>query len=164
MATKTFIGFNKKTAAALTKGIARPIEKNKTFFTLLNILIDQSTQDTFRKQGERDGHRKWDAFSPDTLQNAKGKFRRRPGTDGSTTRRYDANSKLMQASGGFRRSFGNVSIRNGQLIYGIGGLNMRNLGKKIMSNPERQVLFVNRADRKKWGLLFANFVDKGIKF
>ena len=164
MSTKTFIGFNKKTADALTKGIARPIEKNKTFFTLLNILIDQSTQDTFRKQGERDGHKKWRPFSINTLQDADGKFRRRPGTDGSTTRRYDSDSKLLQASGGFRKSFGNVSIRNGQLIYGIRGLTMRNLGKEIMSNPERQVLFVNSADRKKWGLLFANFVNKGIKF
>lgn len=172
--TKTFIGFNKKTAAALTKGFERPIEKNKKFFSLLSILIDQSTQLTFRTLGARAGHPAWPGYSELTLHPSsmrggqrvinRNKWNRRRGTDNSKSRKYSANSRMLQASGGFRKTFGAMSIKKGQLIYGIKGVKMRNLGRDIMSDPERQVLFVNSQDRKQWGRLFRLFIDKGIKF
>jgi hypothetical protein len=178
MATKTFIGFNKKTTDAILKGMSKPIKDNRRFFSLLRILIDQATQLTFRLQGARGGHPGWKGFSPATLRMPSGTFNIRYGTDltgrpkGTYTpgkirpgvRRYSESSKLLQASGGFKRSFKSIFIKNGELLYGISGLKMRNLGKKIMSDPERQVLFVTPGDRKQWGILFKNFIDQGIKF
>jgi hypothetical protein len=191
MATKTYQGFNKRTTDAILKGISLPIRKNEKYFRIMSIMVDDATQMTFRLEGAR-GRKGWARFSKLTMQTPRGTWNIRYGTDKKPKRtaaelrkyksdnnlwykpgpmqgykgdrRYGPNSKLLQASGEFRKSFKTISIRNGQMFYGIRGLKMRMLGKKIMSDPTRQVLFVTSADRKKWGKAFALFVDRGIKF
>jgi hypothetical protein len=188
MATKTFIGLDKATRDAIQKGISKPIRNSTKYFQTLALIIDQNTQNTFRLEGARAGHSKWKKLSNQTLHPTKmrngqkvivmNKWNIRYGTDLSGRpkgsyipfekrkgiRRYSSSSKIFQASGGFRKSFKTIAIRNGQLIYGIGGLNMRKLGKDIMSDPERQVIFVTKTDLDNYRKLFVNFVDRGIKF
>lgn len=143
---------------------------------LIAMKVDQYTQQTFQNEGARRGHEKWSPFSDRTLHpssvDADGvvkihldKWRKRPGTDGAVGRRYSANSKLLQASGGFRRTFGIQSISNKSFRYGT----FQNLDssrgpiktKDIIK--DRDVIFLTREDYAEIRGLFAKWTKSKIK-
>jgi len=175
MPTKV-VNLDRKGINTIIKGLKKPIDNARTFFQILGLKIDSVTQLTFRAEGARAGHRAWTPFSRDTLFTRAGTWKIRYGTDlrgrpkGSYipgklrkgVRRYSSSSKLLLASGGFRRSFGIIRITNDYVMYGIKGLQMRKL--KIGSKPERQVLFVTEQDKIRWGGDFKNYYRKGLKF
>lgn len=134
-----------------------PIKAGKDYFNRLGLLIDKDVQITFRQQGARAGQPRWPAFSPRTLFSLSGKPRKRPGTDGSKSRRYSSTSKLLQASGQFRKSFKILKTTDTRLLYGtrfnIGG---KRLAKAIMSGPDRPVLFVTENDKRRYKSLFVS--------
>lgn len=75
-------------------------------------------------------------------------------------RRYSSSSKLLQAGGGFRKSFRLRSVTKRQMVYGTNYAD----AMKIMSNPTRQVLSVTGGDKKKWKREFILFYKKNLKF
>ena len=170
MGTKT-IKLDLQTGDKIAKGIGRPLKTARPYFQTLGVMIDKDTQETFRSQGRRSGNPAWKPFSPLTLRMASGKFRIRYGTDKQGIkggqgkprkgiRRYSNSSKLLQASGLFRKSFRVMRVTNSSLKYGT----VHQLGGKIGSNPERQVLFITPRDNARYSETFRKFIDKGIKF
>jgi hypothetical protein len=152
----------------LRKGLTRPLKKTREYFSLMGALIDRQTQMQFRSEGGRAGT-KWKAFSPATLQSPSGLYNIRYGTDlkgrpkGTYTpgkkrdiRRYSASSKLLQASGLFRKSFEVKKITNKNVVYGTN----HELAGTIGSKPERQVLVVTDRDRQEFQRQFTKFYDK----
>jgi len=154
-------------------GLTRPLRLGQQFFTILGGVIDRDTQLQFRTEGGRTGD-KWAEFSQFTLHpvltrrggntfvdtNA---WRRRPGTDGARSRYYSNNSKLLQASGLFRKSFTIISTSRNRLEYG----SRHELAKKIISGGgknKREVVKVTNSDIIRYQGLFSNFVNKNIKF
>lgn len=162
--SKTFVIKDKSSAQSTWKrigmGISKPIQNAKSYFTLLNVLIDTGVQQQFRDLGPTGGPRgipnafKWKPLSSNNIG------KRRPGTDGSVTRRYTTSSKTLQASGGFRKSFKIISTTKEKAVYGTN----HQLKDKIGTNPFRPVLFVTDKDLENYGKKWKTFIDKGIKF
>lgn len=177
------VKFTKENIDKIIRKVRRPQENTTGFFVLLNAKFDQWTQITFRRQGARAGHPAWPSWNRGrgfnvlggtTLTKA-GTRKIRYGTDvlpkwpgnkgrpsrgfGMTgyirtgVRRYTGASKLLQASGGFRRSFGRMRLRKDGLNYGT----TFGLAERIMSNPMRQVLFITPSDEKEIGRLWLNY-------
>ena len=170
MATKN-IEFDKAGIAYINKYLAKPIKNAKHYFFLLAQVIDRDKNFVFQNEGARSGHPKWKGFSLFTLHPswkvksfgggtalALQKWNKRPGTDGAKTRRYNKSSKLLQASGEFKKSFYIQSISRNKLKYG----SRLKLAGAIMSNPDRPVLFYTESDKKLWGQMFNKFYKKGL--
>lgn len=172
MAIKTLVSFDEKTSKIILDGFERPLKKCKVFFDLLGAYMHGGQISlTFKFEGERAGHKKWNPFSlrtlhPSEVKGALGsavfintkKWNKRPGTDGAKTRRYSANSKLLQASGSFMRSFGIMKTTNKRLKYGT------NYEKAKEIIGDREVLFVMPADYRTYTSMFSTFIDQEIKF
>lgn len=145
---------------ALTKGLLKPLKSALPFFKVLGQTIDNDVQFQFRNNGVAGGIRsipqsfKWKPIS----KNSYGKIR--PGTDGSKTRRYDASSKPLQASGNFRKSFSISDVTNNSVTYSTN----HKLRKVIGARPFRPVLFVTDKDIERYSKDFKTYIDKGIKF
>lgn len=168
------VKFTKENIDRIIAKVRKPQENSLGFFVLLNAKLDQWTQIAFRAEGLRGGNPKWPSWNRGrgfnilggtTLTKA-GTRKIRYGTDlsakwpknigrpalkrGTTgfirtgVRRYTGSSKMLQASGGFRRSFGRIRVRKEGLNYGT----TFNLAEKIMSSPTRQVLFITPQDEK----------------
>jgi len=153
-------------AKILAKGISKPIRNAKPYFNALATKMWQQSMLVFKKSGSRASHTKWSKFSQKTLHpyqdgklNTK-KWNLRKGTDDSKTRKYNSQSKLLQASGSFRNSFTIIKTDKRRSIVGT----KMKLAKSIMSNPDRPVLFVDNSDYKLYSSMFRTFIDKGIKF
>ncbi len=144
---------SKNFSKSFVKGIAKPIANAMPYFKVLGQLIDRDTQMQFRSQGGRSGSDKWPIFK--TKVGIK-----RPGTDGSKTRRRTPADQLLQASGLFRKSFRVTRVSKTGVKYQT----VHRLGGKIGSNPRREVLVVTANDITKYQKQFKTFIDKGIVF
>ena len=175
---------DKKIARIISEGISRPLRNLKSFWSILAIMLDQDAMASFRHEGARGGHEKWDDFSVDTLKTSVGTWKIRYGTDlrplspdrlrglrqkwgfghkgymRKGIRRYAGNSKLLQASGLFRSSFKLQKITANSLLYGT----KHRLADKIMSVKNREVLFITNQDKLKYAEQFKQWFLKGIKF
>jgi hypothetical protein len=161
---------------ALTAKLGRPIKDAEAYFIALAIMMDQDTQAQFRNEGAAGGYRKipnnlmWPAFKLSTLRMPSGTFRIRYGTNikprgpsfrgkfWKGVRRYSMESKLLQASGGFRKSFGILEVGPQGLKFGT----EHELAGKIGSKPRREVLFVTDEDKKRYARKFAKFIRQGL--
>lgn len=76
------------------------------------------------------------------------------------TRRYSNNSKLLQASGGFRKSFRIQKVDDKGIEYGT---RMGKLAKNIQKAPKRLVLFVTKKDRLRYLKKFTLYYEKQIR-
>lgn len=149
-------------------GFLRPLKHTLKYFGPAGAKLLQQAFTTFRTRGGRGGHKKWSPFSRDTLFNKGGSFRKRPGTDGSTFRRYGpANLRdgqrgnLLQAGGLFRNSFKILRITNRKVIVGT----RHKLAEDIMgTGGGRQVLFVLRKDKELLDRMFILFYRRFLKF
>jgi len=174
--------FTQQNIDRIIRGIARPITKTKQFFGLLGQKIDNDTQNMFEGEGSRPGLAGpgWAPFSPKTLQMPSGMYRIRYGTalkpkypggkdmprykrgdkKGQVIphrrRRYSASSKLLQAFGGFRKSFKKLKVTKDTLLYGT---NLK-LSERIMSNRSRNVLAISGSDEKRYATLFQQWYDR----
>lgn len=156
------IKFDNRAAKIITNGIIKPIKNSRGFFKRLGVLINRDIGIIFKHEGALpgSGFRKWKAFSPKTLKTIDGKWRHRPGTDNSKTRKYGSTSKLLQASGLFRKSFGILRLSNKSVKVGT----IHKLAQDIMSNPTREVVKTNTRVLRRYRDLFFRWVNKGIKF
>jgi hypothetical protein len=178
----TTLNLNSGTRFKLEKMLARPFKNIRQFWTSLALMIDQDTQLTFRHEGARAGRKKWAGFSPKTLTTKVGTKKIRYGTDlrplppdrlralraawgwahrgemRKGVRRYSSSSKLLQASGLFRKSFGIIKMARDQLIYGT----KHQLAEKIMGVKNRQVLFITPQDEQRYLSQFRLFYLKGL--
>jgi len=160
----------KDMSKVVVKGIGLPLKKTKKFFDTLGLQMEQLTDLTFRLLGARSGHKKWVGYSQRTLHPSwmtksglkfnRDKWNKRRGTDNSKTRRYNANSPMLKASGGFMRSWRILRTTNRKLVYG----SEKKIADAIMSNPERPVLFLMPKDLRKIRTDFWGFISRGIKF
>lgn len=168
--TKTIM-FNKRAVKIITDGLIKPFRDVRNFWVLLGAKIDQQTQQTFRELGKRTGGgEQWRGYSPQTLKTEKGTWKIRYGTDlrgkgmrghfRKGVRRYSAASKMLQASGGFKKSFRPLKITKRGLLYGT----RFKIAEEIMSNPARPVLFVSGTDRQQFFRLFRTFVNQRMTF
>jgi len=163
------VKFNKKGIDYIVRKMNEPIDNARPYFNILGLKIDQATQSTFRNLGAREGHAKWAGYSPRTLhpswtlKDGTGrinwnKWNKRRGTDNSKTRRYSGSSRMLQASGSFRKSFRTLMITKNQLTYGT----VHQDAEAIIG--ARPVLFVTNGDRQLWHREFVGFYNRGLKF
>ena len=75
-------------------------------------------------------------------------------------RRYSGSSKILQASGSFRKTFKVQKVTNSRMEYGS---NFQ-LMKDMLKDPKRQVLFVTENDKDRWHREFIGFYNRGLKF
>jgi hypothetical protein len=143
----------------ITKGLLQPIDNRVELLKVIGTKLQQNTDVTFRLLGARDGHAKWLDYNKGeghipggTTMNKRGEFKgtkakgiwkRRGGTDNAKGRKYSFNSKMLQASGGFRKSFGLIQTTDDKLTYGVQP-DWQDLAGKIISGhgAVREVLFV----------------------
>ena len=171
------VGFDRKGVKTIIDGLSRPIDNAKTFFDIIGLKLDQATQLTFRVLGGRNGRKAWVGYNRGqghtlggSTRMKSGTWRIRYGTDmkgvGSQgikragARRYAGNSKMMQASGGFRQSFKIVKTTKDYVIYGT----KLKIAEDIMDDPKRPVLFVTQKDRRMMLAQFLMFYQKGLRF
>jgi phage gpG-like protein len=147
------IKFDAAGVQTIVAAIGKPIKNTTQFFTDLGAMIDRDTQLTFGLSGARSGMPKWQPIS------AKLFGKRRPGTDGAKSRRYDEASKPLLASGLFQKSFRVTRVSNGYMKFET----VHELGGKIGAKPRREVLFITDEDKRNYSRLFRNFIDKGIR-
>jgi hypothetical protein len=162
---------NVKTPAELSKaykriaqGIQGPFKSTRRMFVQLGTMIDRDTILTFKKEGGYQDRIKWPGFSPKTVKTKNGTWKIRYGTDLTGRpgmqgkyrpgiRRYSANSKLLQASGGFRNSFKIIKIGNEKMTYGT----THKLAGKIGSNPVRNPLQYTNKDQSTYTRTILNW-------
>jgi hypothetical protein len=177
MAVKT-LKLSKDTFKIIAKGISKPIRQAKPFFMRLAALQQRQTDDTFRRNGGRSGHRTWPELKQSTIKSKTGTPRIRYGTDGtpkaiyrkgdgkqrkfrSGVRRYGGTrDNILVASGMFRSSFKTQKITGAYLKFGTNF----SLANSIMSSPTREVVFVTPKDRTLYWKMWKQYVDEGIKF
>jgi hypothetical protein len=163
--------FNNRAVRVITDGLLKPFRDIRNYWVLLGAKIDQQTQQTFRGLGKRTGGgENWKDFSPKTLKTKKGTWKIRYGTDlkgkgmqgtfRKGVRRYSSGSKLLQASGGFKKLFRPLKITKRGLLYGT----RFKIAEEIMSNPARPVLFISDTDRSQFFRLFRTFVNRKMTF
>lgn len=188
----TTLPFNKQSLERIVRGMSRPLTQTRSFFQLLGSWAHQQTQITFRSQGARSGNLPWPPFSPKTLATSLGTWKIRYGTDKNpkrtaaelasyktknklwyvsgpmkgyrNERRYGKNSKLLQASGQFRKSFHIIGVRDKRMIYGT----RHSLADKIIGNPSnfrryRPVLFMMPNDYTVINRMWFKWYDSKIK-
>jgi hypothetical protein len=165
----------KKVQVVLNKGLTAPFKNARSMFLQLGTMIDRDTVLTFKGQGKYLDRRKWKGYARSTMEKLKtypglGKIRYgtdlrgRPGMQGrfrgKGIRRYDRNSKLLQASGGFRQSFRILKVGSKKMVFGT----RHKLAGKIGTDPLRQVLHYTNTDKRRYGNLITNWWSKKIKF
>lgn len=157
----------------IAKGITAPFKSTRRMFMQLGALIDRDTMLTFRHEGSYQGRERWTRFNygrgvgfydtvkGSTTRTRTGKWKRRPGTDGSKTRKYGMNSKLLQASGSYKNSFKIIKIGATKMRYGTqyGG----KLAEYIMSNPHRPIIQYTTRDEKRYSDLIYRWWFKNIR-
>lgn len=162
----------KQLGPVLQKMLLRPGMKSLELMKLLALRQDRFAQDAFQTEGGSN-KKKWRKFSPKTLRTPKGTWKIRYGTDlrgrppGSFkpfvlrpgVRRYSSNSKLLQASGLFRKSFQLMSLAKDRFKYGTN----HQLAEKIMSGPQRQVLVFGAMQKTTFLNVARAFVDRNLK-
>lgn len=178
----TTIKLDKNTKDKLRKLVEKPFKNIRQFWGALALMINRDTQLTFRHQGARGGHEAWQPFSRSTLRTPAGTRKIRYGTDlrpldpsrlrtlrarwgygqigemRKGVRRYDESSKLLQASGMFRNSFGLIKLGRDRLVYGT----KHKLAEQIMSVKNRQVLFITGQDEQRYASQFKSWYLKGL--
>ena len=144
-------------------------------YRAIGLYVDRRTKETFQKQGARDGHKKWKAFSKLTLHPAwkaaksafpkskgynynQGKWSKRPGSDKAKRRKYSANSKLLQASGQTRHSFKIKKVNKTSVVYGSTYKNAANQHYGAGNLPARKILFLSSKDIKNISNKYRAFV------
>jgi len=176
----TVLKFNKESFKIISDRITYPIKNSIVFMKLLGVNIDRDTKLLFKNEGALQpyGIGKWTPFAKSTMEKLKcGLGKIRYGTDlkgrpkgtykpnevRSNMRRYNTSSKLLQASGGFKKTwgkpFGVFQISATRLKYGT---NIK-IAEKIMSVKNRQVLKFNERRYQAISNLFYSYIDKGIK-
>ncbi len=169
------IRLDKDTKKKFRALLENPFRDIRQYWATLALMIDQDTQRIFKNQGWRKNKPgAWDDFSPNTLATRKGTFKIRYGTDlrgrakgtyipgklrGGNIRRYSLSSKLLQASGLFRKSFGILSLKRHSMQYGT----RHQLAEDIMSVKNRGVLFVTPQDEQRYLNQFRIFYLKGMR-
>lgn len=168
----------------IEKIISRPFKNIRQFWGALALMIDQDTQHIFRGQGARKNKPgTWVDYKASTLATRAGTWNIRYGTDKKGLpsdklkalkskwgwghigemrkgiRRYGYKSKLLQASGGFRNSFGLIRLGRDRMIYGT----QHELAEDIMSKPTRQVLHITPQDEQRYAAQFAKWYSKGLR-
>ena len=176
--------FNNRSVKVITDGLLKPFKDVRNYWVLLGAKIDQHTQQVFRGLGKRTGGgepwptwnrgRGFNVLGGTTLTEAgtrkirygtdlKGKGMHGKGQVGyvrTGVRRYTGKSKMLQASGGFRKSFRPLKITKRGLLYGT----KFKIAEEIMSNPARPVLFVSDTDRSQFFRLFRTFANRKMTF
>jgi hypothetical protein len=170
----TTIRLDKDTKNKFRKLFLNPFKDIRQYWTALLLMIDRDTQLTFRGQGARKGKPgAWEDYSPNTLVSKSGTWNIRYGTDlrgrpkGSYIpgklrrgiRRYSFSSKLLQASGMFRKSFGLIKMTRRRLEYGT----QHKLAEDIMGTKNRNVLHVTASDEKRYLDLFGRWYVRGMR-
>lgn len=163
----------------ITKGLLQPAERSAELMKLIGQKLDQNTQTTFRLLGARDGHSKWLDYNKGlghipggTTMNKRGEFKgtrasgiwkKRPGTDHAKNRRYSFNSKMLQASGGFRKSFGVIQTEDNKITYGAQP-DWQDLAESIIDGhgANREVLFVTENEHQGYQRLALAWFVKNI--
>jgi hypothetical protein len=173
--------FTKEDMKRMLKDMSAPFLSTKEYFANLGARMDRDTTLVFRNEGAVYGRPKWTPFSPKTLKTRLGTWNIRYGTDKKpkrtarelrayktknnlwfkpgpmkgykSDRRYGPNSKLLQASGGFRRSFKVLSIGKLTMDYGT----KMEEAEDIMDKPNRPVLMVTPAQEKSYQRMWRNF-------
>jgi hypothetical protein len=174
---KRKVDFNQRNVQKIFKKIIKPLKNAKPFFDMLEVKQHQWAMLTFKLQGARDGNQPWERFSKLTLYphwkakvsdypEDKGyrynpeKANIRRGTGNSKTLRYYPGNMLLQAAGGFKRSFGTLKKTNKELQYGTNHV----LATKIMSTGGgRPVLFTSRNDTEQTERLFKKYIRDALK-
>lgn len=160
---KTYIISDKTSAQRFARsfvnGLNKPLNDTQKYFKTLGLLIDTDVQNQFRSEGASGGYRNIpQEYNWQPLRSKPGTPR--PGTDGKKTRVYTANSKPLQASGLFRKSFGIKTVSKDKLEYGTN----HDLRAEIGRRPYRPVLLVTDKDRERYQKKFKTFIRHGIKF
>jgi len=166
-----------KNTQFIIKELLKPIDKERIIkaYKAIVLRVDRFVMEGFHKEGERSGFPKWQAFSELTLHPAwkaknssfpetKGyrynpdKWRKRPGTDEASSRRYSSISKLNQASGGIRQSFSPKMITAEKAIYG----SFKEVAKMIHEGhgfaPARPLLRLSGKDNETIKEIYRSFV------
>jgi len=155
----------------ITKGLLQPIEKSTELMKLIGQKLDQNTQTTFRLEGARDGHTRWLDYNRGkghlpggSTQYKDGRWKRRAGTDNAKTRKYSPSSKMLQASGGFRKAFGVIETTENNVLYGVQS-DWEDLAGKIIEDhgAVREVLFVTENEYEGYQRLALAWFVKNIK-
>lgn len=173
--TKTY-KFGPQAIRKIVRGMSAPIRDMRSFFNILGVMLDTDTKLTFMREGTRSGNPRWRDFSPGTLRTRAGTYNIRYGTDlrgrprgtyipfkkRPGIRRYSSRSKLLQASGSFKRSFGVKSVTKRKLDYGT----VFELAEEIIGKGrrQRQVLFITPGDEAKYARRFAKWWFEGMTF
>lgn len=147
-----------------------PMNKTEGFFKNLAAYFDQQTKLTFRSSGARAGHAEWAPLKLSTILTRVGTRKIRYGTDmkgldkGELTelkrkwgwghvgmmrkgvRRYDTDSKPLQASGSFMRSFGPLYVDRLNMVYGSTYHSVKGVSAGEIAG-KREVLFITAMDR-----------------
>jgi hypothetical protein len=183
----TVMKFGPKAFVHIAKSMAAPFRETKEFFIKLGARYSRDTNLVFRMQGAAFGRRKWRPFALSTLRTKRGTPKIRYGTDKKpkrnaaqlaryktdnnlwykpgkmkgykSDRRYGPNSKLLQASGGFKRSFEVIKTSKRRMIFGT---RMKEAAD-IMSKPTRNVLGVSRKQEEAYSRMWLLFYDKKFK-
>lgn len=173
----------KKAYKKIYNGLEKPFKKSRDVFTQLGVQIDRDTMLTFKRQGAYRGREKWLGYNwgqgvtykgtksfPSSTRMRSGLYRIRYGTDltgrkkgtyelfkkRTGIRRFSGSSKLLQASGGFKKSFKVLKIDKKKMLYGT----RMDIAQKIMSNPDRQVVQVTERDKKRYFRTVYNWYNK----
>lgn len=133
-----------------------------TAMRLIAMKIDQFTQQTFQNEGARKDHQAWQPFKGSTLRYPNGKWRHRYGTDGANGRFYSSSSKLLQASGGFRKSF-NI-LETGPKSFKFGTFRTLQGSRGPIQTKDiirdRDVIFLTRDDYREIHGLFKTWTSQ----
>ena len=169
--------------------ISNPINKTETFFQNLASYFSQQTNLTFQLEGARGGHPKWKDLSLRTIMSRVGTRKLRYGTDMKPTRtrselatyrheigwgwgrsgfmpgytgrrRYDTDSKILQASGSFKQSFRPLAVNRGGMIFGSNYISADGKTTASMIAGKREVLFITPMDKMFITMAFKDFYEK----
>lgn len=168
------ITFDANGIKKIQNGFMRVIRDSGKFFDLMAVRVDTDVQLMFKGLGKRPGvgGSGWKPFSVFTLHPSwrtksgrkvdTSRWNKRYATDGSVGR-YSPSSKMMQASGSFRRSFRVIKKDDNTLEYGTN----YELAQEIMSGGgknKRQVIVFSGKDEVRYRNLFLKYIKDGVKF
>jgi hypothetical protein len=156
----------------ITKGLLQPTEKSLDLMKAIGTKLQQNTDITFRTLGARDGHSRWldynkgrGHFPGGSTQYASGKWKKRIGTGSpKTSKRYSASSKMLQATGGFRKAWGVIQTEDKKLTYGVQN-DWEDLAGNIIKDhgAVREVLFITDNEYEGYQRLALAWFIKNIK-
>lgn len=171
--------------------IRNPMNKTEKFFQNVASYFDQQTKLTFMLEGDRGDHSKWKELSRSTIMSRIGTRHLRYGTDMKPTRtrselasyrheigwgwgrsgfmpgyagkrRYDTDSKILQASGSFMRSFRTLEVNRGGMIFGSNYVSADGKTTAAMIAGKREVLFITPMDKMFLTIAFKDFYNQAM--